>query len=98
MVAGVLVGGDGVVGVDVGEVFGGDVEQIGRRPPGGVGGVDRGDQAGPGGVGDDGFGGSGAKDVVQVSDPGWPQRRVRGVEGGFGGQLGRQAPPQRGGG
>src|SRR5271156_5418414 len=86
--AGVLVCGDGVVGGDVGQVVGGDVEQIGGCPSGGVGRVDCGDQARPGGIGDDGFGGSGSKDVVQVGDPGWTQGGVRGVEGGFGGQLG----------
>lgn len=68
--AGVLVGGDGVVGVDVGEVFGGDMQQAGGGPAGGVGGIDRRDKAGPGRVGDDGFGGRRSKNVVQVGNPG----------------------------
>src|SRR5271156_1655942 len=91
--AGVLVGGDGAVGVNIVEGLGSDVEQVGGRPAVGVGCVDRRDQAGPGGVGGDGFGGCGAKDVVQFGDPGWPQRRVGCVQGGLGGQLGRQATP-----
>ena len=48
--AGVLVGGDGsAVGVGVGELFGGQVQQVARRPPLGVGGGDRGDQSGQAG-------------------------------------------------
>ena len=49
--AGVFVDGDGsAVGVGVGELFGGQVQQVARRPPLGVGGGDRGDQSGPGSV------------------------------------------------
>ena len=97
--AGVLVGGDGsAVGVGVGELLGGQVKQVARCPPFGVGGGDCGDQAGPGWVGGDGFGDGGAEHGVQVADPWWADLRVGGVQGGGVADLGGQSPPQGGGG
>ncbi|SID23262.1 Uncharacterised protein [Mycobacteroides abscessus subsp. abscessus] len=52
----VLVDTDLVIGVSVGDVFGGHVQQIGRCPLLGVDDGDFGDQGRPGRIGHDGFG------------------------------------------
>lgn len=69
--AGVVAGRDRLVVVcGVGELLGGDVEQVARCPLARVRGADRGDQAGPGGIGGDGLGERGPEHDVEVAHPG----------------------------
>ena len=70
----VVAGGDGVVGVGgVGEMLGGDMEEIARCPLARVGGADGGDEPRPGRIGGDGLGQRRAEHRVDIDDPGRPQ-------------------------
>ena len=68
---GVVAGRDRVgSSAGVGELFGGDVEQVAWCPLVRVRGADRGDQPGPCGIGGNGFGQNGSEYGVDVGDPG----------------------------